>query len=116
MLSTDYDLSNEYSVTLDASGEGWIRSIGPAQYGEEWQIDSTQTQSDSAAQTKLSIFRNGTTQLVEGSYSGNLDTSNTTFKLKSGETLTYKYEEGTPGAIARIQLTGKRIVRGRRAY
>lgn len=114
---TELALSEEYSVTLDASGEGWIRSVGPSQYGEEWLIESTQTRVEgSTEESRLFIYRNGTTQLVEGTYSGNLDNSNTAIKLRSGETLWFKYERGSPGARGYISLTGTRRIAGRRGY
>lgn len=122
-MPTEYQLNDERSVILDANGEGWIRSVGPTQYGEEWIIDNTQTRVDVdpvttpiQSQTRLKIFRNGQSQLVEGTYSGNLDNSNTVFKLRSGETLWYKYENGDAGADARISLSGTRRVKGNRGY
>lgn len=119
---TEYALQEVRQVTLDANGEGWIVSIGPAQYGEEWLIEATQTTVTPApaialpAETRLRIFRNGTTELVEGTYSANQDNSNTAFKLRSGESLYYQYTNGDPGAVGIITITGVRRVSGRRGY
>lgn len=115
--STEYILTEERHVTLDANGEGWIQGIGPAQYGEEWDVTSTQTVvTGSTSETRLQIFLNGTTHMVEGTYSGNQDNSNTPFHLRSGEKLYYFYSKGTPGADGMIVLSGKRVVAGRRGY
>lgn len=114
---TEYILAEELHVTLDANGEGWINGIGPAQYGEEWDITSTQCLvTGSTAETRLQIFLNGTTRMVEGTYSGNQDNSNTPFHLRSGEKLYYLFTRGDVGADAAIILSGKRVVAGRRAY
>lgn len=114
---TEYILDFEQHVTLDSNGEGWINGIGPTQYGEEWQITSTQCLvTGSASETRLQIFLNGTTRMVEGTYSGNQDNSNTPFHLRSGEKLYYFFSRGDVGADAAIVLTGKRLVAGRRGY
>ena len=115
--TTEYILSEERHVTLNAAGEGWINGIGPTQYGEEWHIDATQCLvTGSTSETRLQIFINGTTRMVEGSYSGNQDNSNTAFHLRSGEKLYYLFTRGDVGADASIILTGKRIVAGKRGY
>lgn len=114
---TRLQLSEERSVILGADGEGWIRSVGPQQYGEEWSVQSIQTRvNNSVGESRLYVYRNGTSQLVEGTYSGNLDTSNTNLHLRAGETLWFKYERGTEGANAIVTLTGERSVAGRRGY
>lgn len=114
---TEFDLSEEYHVILDANGEGWIESVGPAQYGETWRIVSTQCAVDnSSAESRLRIYRNGTSRLVEGTYSGNQDNSNTLFDLRSGEKLYYYFSGGDAGADASITLSGSRTVKGNRGY
>lgn len=115
--TTEYALSEERHVTLDASGSGWINAIGPAQHGEEWFIQATQcVVLNSVAESRLQVFLNGTSRLVEGTYSGNQDNSNTAFHLRSGEKLYYQFTRGDVGADAAIILTGHRIVQGQRAY
>jgi hypothetical protein len=115
--TTTYILAEERRVTLDAAGIGWIEGVGPAQYGEEWHISATQCVVDnSSAESRLKVFINGKTRVVEGTYSGNQDNSNTTFHLRSGEKLYYQFTNGTPGAQAAIILSGERIVKGNRGY
>lgn len=114
---TSLQLSEERSVTLDSNGEGWIRAVGPQQYGEEWHITNIQTRCvNSVDESRLFIFRNGTSQMVEGTYSGNLDNSNTTLELRAGETLWFKYERGTEGAFGTVTISGDRFLAGRRGY
>lgn len=117
MENTEYQLLLENRVTLDANGEGWIKNVGPAQHGETWEIESTQTTvENSAGEARLRIYRNGTTQLVEGTYSANQDTSNTRFGLASGESLSFHYTNGSEGGTAIVTVSGVRKVRGKRAY
>lgn len=115
--TTEYILGEERHVILNSNGEGWISGVGPTQYGEEWHINSTQCLvTGSVGETRLQIFLNGTTRMVEGTYSGNQDNSNTAFHLRSGEKLYYLFTRGDPGADAQIILTGKRVVAGKRGY
>jgi hypothetical protein len=115
--TTTYALQEEKRVTLDASGTGWIDGVGPTQYGEEWHIEATQCVVDnSTSESRLKVYLNGRTRVVEGTYSGNQDNSNTTFHLRSGEKLYYQFTGGTPGAVAAISLAGTRVVRGNRGY
>lgn len=115
--TTEYTLQEEYHVTIGAAGEGWINGVGPTQYGEEWNITSTQCLvTNSLAESRLRVYLNGTSRIVEGTYSGNQDNSNTAFKLRAGEKLYYFFSGADPGADAAIILTGNRIVAGVRAY
>jgi hypothetical protein len=115
--TTTYILAEERRVTLDANGEGWIDGVGPTQYGEEWHISATQCVVDnSVAESRLKVFINGKTRVVDSTYSGNQDNSDTTFHLRSGEKLYYQFTHGTAGASAAIILSGERIVLGRRGY
>lgn len=114
---TELSLFDERSVVIGADGVGWIRGVGPAQYGEEWSIESINTRvENSVGESRLFIYSNGTTRLVEGTYSGNLDTSNTRIKLKSGEQLNFKYERADPNSVGYITIDGVRHIAGRRAY
>lgn len=115
--TTEYMLLESFQTTVTANGEAWIEGKGPTQYGEIWRIESTQCLvQGSVNEARLRIYRNGRTQLVEGTYSGNQDTSNTTFELQSGEKLSYFFSGADVGSIAIITLQGKRVVRGSRAY
>lgn len=115
--STEYTLDSQYTVVIDANGEGWIDTVGPAQYGEEWEITATQCLvTGSSSESRLQVYRNGRHQIVEGTYSGNQDNSDTRFKLRSGERLAYHFTGATAGAIATITVSGSRTVAGRRGY
>lgn len=114
---TEYVLQEEHHATFDANGEAWVRGLGPNVYGERWAIEATQTRvENSVSESRLEVYRNGTTQIVEGTYSGNQDNSNTRMELNTGEKLWYRWTRGDPGAQAILTLTGKRIVKGRRGY
>lgn len=114
---TTYALQEEKQAVIAADGTAWINGLGPQVYGERWEISATQTRvTGSTSETRLEIFRNGTSQIVEGTYSGNQDNSNTPMDLQTGEKLWYKWSNGTPGALVNLTVSGKRYVRGNRGY
>ena len=114
-IETEYPLVESRSAVFDANGIAVIDAVGPATPFERWEIESTQTYSDSASQTRLEIHDNSArTRLVEGTYSGNLDTTNTVFKVPQNTKLYYRWTLGTPGSSAKVSLNGKRFVQGLR--
>lgn len=104
------------SVTLDADGVGWVRGLGPFTQFERWKIHSMQTVCNSDAETELIVYRGNTNSAIAGSYSGNFDSNDTQFSLMPGESLSFKWSKGTPGAVASITLDGDRTLRGKLAY
>lgn len=114
-IETEYPLTEQRSATFDAAGVAQIQGIGPSTPFERWEIDSTQCSSPSVLQSRLEIFDNSAmTRLVEGTYSGNLDNTNTVFKLRPAQKLYYRWSLGTPGALATVTLNGTRYVKGNR--
>lgn len=116
MIETELQLLKSYSVTIDALSTGWINDVGPTQSSERWEIDSIQTVCTSVAQSRLFVFRQGRNRLVEGTYSGNLDTSNTNIRLQPGERLNFNYTQADVASIGTITITGRQFLQGRRAY
>jgi hypothetical protein len=112
MAEMELPLAEQYSAVISAAGEALISNVGPVRAFERWEISSTQTFSDSVAQTRLEVYdRSGLSRLVEGTYSGNLDTSNTVFKVGQGEALYYKWSKGTPGALVRLTINGSKFTK-----
>lgn len=112
---TEYDLIIVQSATVDSAGIARIDNIGPTAPFERWEIGSTQIANNGTARTMCEIFNNPSrTQLVEGSYSGNLDTSDTKFSLRSGQYLYYRWSRGTPGSLSTLTVRGRKFVAGRR--
>lgn len=115
MIETEFPLSQQATAVFDANGLATIDAVGPSTPFERWEVTSTNTSTTSVAQTKLEIHDNSArSRLVEGSYSGNLDTSNTVFKVPANSGLYYRWTGGDPGAIATITLDGSRFVKGNR--
>lgn len=111
----EYQLMEQFNVTLDALGAGWIRGVGPRQQRERWEITSMQTTVETpagSAEARLYVYQDSTDRLIQGSYSGNLDTSDSTVMLQAGQKLNFRYEMGEPTKIARITIDGRRYVRG----
>jgi hypothetical protein len=116
-VETELELYKQYSVTLDGTGAGTISDVGPVNHGERWVINATQTAVPaSVAQSRLSIFWAGLTAMVEGTYSANMDNTNTIFELMAGRKLYYVYSGGDAGVVATITLRGKLYLAGKRAY
>jgi len=116
-VETELELYKQYSVTLDSTGAGTISAIGPVNHGERWVIQATQTAIPaSVAQARLQIFWQGLTAMVEGTYSANMDNTNTVFELMAGQKLNYVFAGGDAAVIATITLRGKLYLAGQRAY
>lgn len=114
---TDLILAETRSVTLDANGGGWIRYVGPIQSYERWHVHSVQSIVVGATQqSQLRVFLNGGATAVDSTYDGNLNTSDSEYTLMPGSHLSFQYTAGSPGAIATISISGRRLLRGRLAY
>lgn len=115
MIETEFPLLEQRNATFDALGVALVDSVGPATPFERWVVESTQAMSNSALQSRLEIHDNSArSRLVEGTYSGNQDTTNTVFRVPRGTKLYYRWTSGTPGATASITLNGRRFVMGQR--
>jgi hypothetical protein len=111
MTETELPLTEQYSMPFTADGEAIIGPVGPGRPFERWEIRSTQVSSDSITQSKVIVYSDSAlNRIVEGSYSGNLDTSNTVFKLAQGASLYFKWTGGSPLAMARLSIDGSKFV------
>jgi len=113
---TELQLLRTVEITLGSDGAGISVPIGPDKSSERWEIENISTSCNSTSNTTLTIFRQGTLRPIEGTYSGNLDSTDTPYRLQAGERLTFQYTGGEVGAVGLITLSGKLIVRGRRSY
>ena len=114
---TTLELFESYNVTLDAYGNGTIAYIGPVMTMERWQIQVVQTTCTSGKQTKMLMTRGDRANaIIDGTYSGNQDTSPVSMTLITGQSLTFIYSGGDAGAIGTVTLQGSRELKGRLAY
>lgn len=104
----------------DLVGVHWISNVGPPLSWERWTITSIHTESNSDSESQLWVYRRG--RPVQGSYSGNFDTSDTRVELQPGEELSFKWENVTYDPqvptqyYAEIVLIGERLLRGKLLY
>jgi hypothetical protein len=110
------------NARLTASGTATIAGgtativISPSIQGEQWDITKLVVSSTSVAQTEVRIYRGTASDvnLIDGSYSGNQDVSDTELTLLAGEVLTFQWTGGTNGATCTARLEGTRSFKRRR--
>lgn len=93
-------------VKLDATGQGQC-SVGPA--GVDWVIRTTTVSTSTAVKkAQANTYKGGVSQanLVDGTNSGNGDTSDTVILLQAGEQLFCQWTGGDAGAMAFLRITG----------
>lgn len=101
-------LDVDISATFDVNGNARAR-IGPSVYGHKWHIARMVTSTtDTVLVPELRIYLNGEApnRLLDGSYSGNLDTSAMELTLQTLDKLVIVWSLGTPGAIATLTVQG----------
>lgn len=116
-IETQLPLDIQTNVMFDTTGTAILLAVGPETPFERWEIASISTSASSTSQSRLAIYNSpsfGTP--LEGTYSGNQDTTDTKRTLMPGTSLSFQWTLGTPGAIATISLTGVRFIKGQRAY
>lgn len=110
----EFPLAVSRSVTLDSSGTGRVTGVGPVKYGESWKV--TLFSVNTTSRCKFTIHRgNDTTPQyqIDATVRGDLDTSATDITLQAGETISFLWANGTPGAVGTIRLEGTITMRGR---
>lgn len=82
--------------------------MGPIIRGEVWEITRTIVSCTSALDTDLLVYRDAVSDinLIEATYSGNQDVSDSQIEVVSPSSLFFKWTNGTPGAIAMVRLEG----------
>jgi hypothetical protein len=92
---------------FDAAGEAIVTIAVPA--GCLWDIEATTVSTTSTVRTTASVYLGSPSPgaMVDSTYSGNRDTSDTKHTVIGGETITCVWTGGTPGAVATIRITGQ---------
>lgn len=117
MVETEYRLEYFNDVTLNASGEASVVAVGPTRPNERWKI--TRFSVNTTSSCNFQVFRGNTLDSqyqIDYTSKGAGDTSETDLPLSVGETISFKWTNGTAGAIGTIRLEGSYFVPGRRAY
>ena len=93
-----------------AGGEATV-TLGPVPPGRRWNID-TLTVSLSTGSGTARVYDGpapSDDRLVEGTYSGDQDTTDRLGVLHVGEAVTVKWTDATNGATARVLLRGREL-------
>lgn len=107
---TTYNLNDIRTATFDASGNAVVTFSPPSL--EFWEITSVGVQTNDAANAVVvptarvsldGIFK-------EGSYSGNLDSSDTQYRIEKGQQFTCAWSGGTAGRTATFTVNGSRTL------
>ncbi len=95
--STLFGADNRASIT-----------IGPQRYGHVWKITRITVSTTSVVNTQMRMHLNteSPTAFLDGSYSGNSDTNDTSITLQSLDKLIFVWTGGDIGASAQVGLYG----------
>lgn len=103
-----YNLNETLSSTFDVSGQAVVTYAPPSL--EYWDISSvavsTTDPTDSVVIPEARITLDGI--FKEGTYSGNLDASDTQYRIEKGQRLSCTWTGGTSGRTATFTLNGTR--------
>jgi hypothetical protein len=116
-VETEFRLQDSRSVTLDANGEATVTNIGPTRPNERWKV--TRFSVNTTVACDFQVFRGNDTNAdyqIDFTSKGAGDTSETDLPLSVGETISFKWSAGTPGAIGTIRWEGSYFIPGKRAY
>ena len=108
---TTRPLAESVTVSFEAGGRA-IASLSPSRSYERWRITLTAIRTTSESQTRFSEYRfsESPSNLVEGTETGNLNSSDSVVEVEPGESLVYVWEGGTPGASATVTVRGERML------
>jgi hypothetical protein len=108
---TTYNLNLGDGVSVfDANGNASVTYSPPSL--EYWEVQSvgvhTDDPSDATVVPEARVTLDGV--FKEGTYSGNLDASDTPYRIEKGQRLTCTWTGGTPGRTATFTLNGTRTL------
>jgi hypothetical protein len=94
------------SVVLDAAGDGELQIQPP---GMDWEIISTVVSTSTRVlEPECRLTKNGTDDgaMVDGTYAGSWDVSDTVIPLQAGDVLYVAWTGGDVGATATVRVSG----------
>lgn len=103
-----YNLNESQTTTFDAAGTATVTFSPPSL--EYWDITSKAVQTNDPTSTTVIPEARVTLDGVfkEGTYSGNLDSSDTHYRIEKGQQFTCTWTGGTSGRQATFTLNGTR--------
>lgn len=102
-------LAESSSATADASGVARV-SLGPLRSFETWDVRSTTVASTSSTLVPTcKLYRGGESpsRLIDGTYTGTLDTTDTPYKLRSGDKVLAVFTGCDVGAQCTVTVEGQ---------
>jgi hypothetical protein len=99
-------------TTADANGRAVI-TFQPLRAGEDWRITRTSIQNTGTTNVpEVRVYRGveAPTALVEGTFSGNMDTSDTEIHLRNGEQLLVVWSGADANSSCSATVDGERTV------
>lgn len=106
-MTTVRPLDTNRSATFGPTGIARIQ-IGPTVFGESWRVKRMGVSTTSVADTDVRVYLNAEldTRMIDGSFTGNRDFSDTDISLQTLDQLIVVWVNGTPGAYASFVLQG----------
>jgi hypothetical protein len=97
------------NAVVNSSGVATV-NIGPVIHGEKWEVEKVIVSSTSVLNTTASVYRTSVAaaNLVDATYNGNLDTSDTPSVIFAPEILVIQWTGGTPAASCSVRIEGTR--------
>lgn len=106
------ELRESGNGTADANGRAQC-TVQPMRYGEEWRITRMTVQSTSTTLTPTANVYRGSeaaSNLIDGTWTGTRDSSDTSIRLMSGEALVCVFEGGDVGSQCTFNVFGEVVV------
>lgn len=105
-----YPLYEFVQATADSNGRA-TAVIGPRKYGDKWHVTTITSESNSAKDVQLRVYRNveSDTARIESTYSGKSDTSPCDYTFYAGDKIVYVWSGATPGAMCSSRIEGELI-------
>lgn len=102
------ELFESAQATVNADGRSECR-LQPLRAFETWTVTKMTVQSTSVGQSQCRVYRGSESpsRLIEGTYSGNMDSSDTSIQLRNGESLLAVWTKADPGSVCTFTVEGR---------
>lgn len=105
---SEIPLADSASAIADANGTARV-SLGPLRSFEVWDVISTTVSNTGTAKVPtVRLYRGGEapSRLIDGTYTGTLDTTDTRYKLRSGEKVLAVFTNASVGTQCTVTVEG----------
>jgi hypothetical protein len=105
------DLYEFAQATADGTGRA-VDSLGPAKFGDQWDISLISTNTTSTSQAQLRVYRGveSDSTMILSTYSANNDTaSGSKITVRAGDKLVFVWSNADPGSICTARIEGELV-------